>query len=129
MLNDARAFYRELGMDWRLDLLNEEARHAYKQIIVRLPRAEVPAGRPLKEDEWVAVRWRISARDDDDFRNKGERRRHRLLRLLSEADAQNAAPRVHDLARALGVSPKTIKRDLAALRSQGAVVHTRGSRG
>jgi tetratricopeptide (TPR) repeat protein len=129
MLNDARAIYRELGMDWKLDRLDEESQDAYKQIIVRLPRAEAPAGRPLKADEWVAVRWRIAVRSDDDFWNKGERRRHRLLRLLREADAQNAAPRVHDLARALGVSPKTIKRDLAALRSQGAVVHTRGSRG
>ena len=56
------------------------------------------------------------------------RRRHRLQRLLTEAEAQGAAPTVDDLARALGVSRATVKRDLAALRQAGMAVRTRGAR-
>ena len=43
-------------------------------------------------------------------------RRTRLARLLREAQAQGATPTVAQLAEVLGVSTRTIKRDLAALR-------------
>ncbi len=43
-------------------------------------------------------------------------RRAQLARLLEEARAQGAAPTNADLARALGVSTRTIQRDRAALR-------------
>jgi DNA-binding SARP family transcriptional activator len=43
-------------------------------------------------------------------------RRVRLARLLAEAQAQGATATVADLALALDVSPRTIQRDLAALR-------------
>jgi predicted DNA-binding transcriptional regulator YafY len=43
-------------------------------------------------------------------------RRARLERLLEEAQAQGAAPSSADLAHALGVSRRTVQRDLAALR-------------
>ncbi len=97
-------------------------------IQMRLARADAPTGRPLREDEWVTVRWTVHAPEDDAIEHKVARRRHRLQRLLTEAEAQGAAPTVDDLARALGVSRATVKRDLAALRQAGMAVRTRGAR-
>ncbi|QYJ03185.1 DeoR/GlpR family DNA-binding transcription regulator [Nocardioides panacisoli] len=52
----------------------------------------------------------------------GTRARHaELLRLLGEGLTS-----VDDLARAAGVSPSTVRRDLARLREQGAVARTYG---
>ena len=96
---------------------------------VRLPRRDAPTGRPLRDDEWVTVTWTLSAPEDGRAQGKTSRRRHRLLRLLEEARAQNAAPTVPHLAEALNASPRTIERDLAALRAQGHETPTRGARG
>ncbi len=95
---------------------------------VRLPAADAPIGRPLHDDEWVTVTWTLSAPDDAAVVGKVDRRRHRLLRLLREAAAQGAAPTIHDLAEALKVGDRTIKRDLAALRAAGHPTPTRGHR-
>ena len=48
------------------------------------------------------------------------------MRLVQEAQEQAAAPTVGHLALALGVSDRTIKRDLAALRDSGHIIATRG---
>ncbi len=95
---------------------------------VRLPSASAPTGRPLRNDEWVEVTWTIAAPEDDDFPDPAVQRRHRLLRLLRQAAEQSAAPTVAALADALGVATRTIKRDLAALRTEGHPVATRGHR-
>jgi DNA-binding SARP family transcriptional activator/DNA-binding transcriptional ArsR family regulator len=95
----------------------------------RLPRADAPTGRPLRDDEWVEVMWTLDAPEDTSIPRKTARRQHRLLRLVREAAEQGAAPTVDHLAAALGVSRATIKRDLAALRKAGYEVRTRGSRG
>ena len=106
-----------------------EAYHRLGQVVqVRLPRADAPLGRPLRADEWVMVQWTVHAPEDERIGNKVARRRHRLQRLLKEAEAQGAAPTVDDLAEALGVSRATIKRDVAALRREGLAVRTRGAR-
>jgi DNA-binding transcriptional ArsR family regulator len=96
--------------------------------VIRLPRAGVPSGRPLRDDEWVDVHWAVTEPEDDEISNKVARRRRRLLRLLNEAKEQGAAPTVDDLAMALSVSQSTIKRDLAILRQSGHSADTRGSR-
>jgi len=98
------------------------------RVSFRLPRDDAPTGRPLCNDEWVEVTWTVVAPEDEAIPGKKARRRHRLLCLLREAGEQGAAPRVDDLAIALRVSPKTIKRDLAALRQAGHDVRTRGTR-
>ncbi len=95
---------------------------------VSLPHADAPTGRPLREDEWVNVAWTVEAPEDDAIQGKKARRQHRIRRLLREAGARQASPRVKDLAAALDVSRRTIKRDLAALRREGYDVETRGSR-
>ncbi|MEM8536044.1 MAG: DeoR family transcriptional regulator, partial [Chloroflexota bacterium] len=52
---------------------------------------------------------------------------HQLQRLCHEAEQQHAIPTIEALAKALTVSPKTIQRDLTALRQQGCYTITRGS--
>jgi len=79
---------------------------------VRLPA--VRGGEPLR------VRWTVDAGPADAALKRAQGaialRRVRLARLLEEAQTQGAAPSTADLARALGVSRRTIQRDMAALR-------------
>lgn len=94
---------------------------------VRLPRVEAPLGRVLLDDEWKEVSWTLYSPEDETISGKTARRQHQLLRMLDEAKAQGALPTLEHLAAALGVSVRTIKRDLAALREAGHVIETRGS--
>jgi|GEM_PF-1826305 len=68
----------------------------------------------------VSVTWTLDAGPADLAlkRSKGAiaLRRSRLARMLREAESQGARPTIQHLANALDVSPRTIKRDLAALR-------------
>ena len=93
---------------------------------VRLPCANAPTGRPLRDEEHVTVTWTVNAPGDNEICPKTARRRHRILRLLAEAQAQGAAPRDKDLAEALSVSLPTIRRDMATLRAEGHTLPTRG---
>ncbi|MDH7486597.1 MAG: tetratricopeptide repeat protein [Anaerolineae bacterium] len=129
-VEEARSLFQQLGMAGDLACLDQDvtSRLPADRVKVRLPRAGVPTGRPLREDEWVTVAWTLAAPTDDAIAGKTPRRQHRLLRLLREAEAQGAAPTVDDLAAALQVSRATLKRDLATLRATGQAAHTRGSR-
>ena len=98
-----------------------------KRIQVALPHVDAPTGRPLRPDEIVDIHWTVESVEDKAISGKKQRRQHQLLRLLREAEAQNAAPTIQDLAAALQVSPATIKRDLVALRKAGHETPTRGS--
>jgi DNA-binding transcriptional ArsR family regulator len=130
LLAEARTLFEQMGMAGDLIDLNRDAGPTQPhRISTRLPLASAPTGRPLATDEWVEVTWTLAAPEDDARPGKVARRQHRLLRLLSEASAQGAAPTVTDLAQALGVSRATIKRDLAALRRAGQAARTRGGRG
>ena len=88
-------------------------------IIVHLAHKDAPLGRPLTADEIVTVSWTVCDVIDDLYENKAERRRHVIQRLLAEATAQDAAPTDDDLAKALGVSRRTILRDMEALAAAG----------
>jgi DeoR/GlpR family transcriptional regulator of sugar metabolism len=76
----------------------------------------------------ITITWTISLPNDERIASKIERRRQRLLRLLSEADAQGGSPTIGDLSQAIGASEATVRRDLNALRSDGHTINTRGSR-
>ncbi len=93
--------------------------------VVRLPRIGAPTGRPLRDNEFLNITWTRSEPKDDMVSNKSERRKRQLERLLHEAIEQGAAPSVDDLARLLGASRATIKRDIVELRHSGNPVETR----
>ncbi|HSM02565.1 MAG TPA: AAA family ATPase [Acidimicrobiia bacterium] len=97
-------------------------------VLVRLPSNDAPAGRTLTPDDFLQVEWTIHDPSDKDIDDRLERRRRRIVRLIDEAEQQNAAPTVDDLANAIGASSATIRRDLAALRAAGERAATRGSR-
>ncbi len=105
----------------------EYERHFEKTTRITLPRVGSPIGRPLRADEQVDVTWTVSEPDDWSCETAAERRRRRLARLIEQADAQGGATRISDLAGALSVSERTIKRDLADLRAAGADLRTRRS--
>jgi DNA-binding transcriptional ArsR family regulator len=98
---------------------------------VQLARKGVPRGRPLRPDELVEVVWTIDPPEqvESGAASKSTTRQERLRRLCEEAAAQGAEPTVGDLANALGVTARTVDRDIAALRAAGTVLVTRGSAG
>jgi len=102
--------------------------HEPRRLTVRLPRADAPTGRPLRDDEYATVTWTVETPEDKTVADNADRRQARLGRLLREAAEQGAAPTVDDLAAALAVSQPTVRRALAALRRAGRPVETRGSR-
>ncbi len=81
---------------------------------------EAPAARG---DARLRVRWTVDAGPADAALKHAQGaialRRARLSRLRREAEAQGAHPTIAQLAEALNVSARTIKRDLAALRDDG----------
>jgi hypothetical protein len=99
----------------RVILVAMEARHgqALAQTMQREVIWTVDAG---QEDYEVQMEYGVAAM-----------RRQRIQRLLSEAVAQNAVASQEDLARALQVSVRTIKRDCAYLAGQGIFLPTRGN--
>jgi hypothetical protein len=99
---------------------------------VLLARRGIPRGRPLRPEELVEVVWTIEPPDEREVgvaANKAAARQERLRRLCAEATAQGAEPTVGDLANALGVTARTVDRDIAALRAAGEILATRGSTG
>jgi len=100
------------------------------QLRVRLPSADAPGRGRAALGETVTVVWTVDAGEEDAAllarEGKVALRRHRILRLLAEAEAVGALPTVADLAGALNVSPRTIRADLSALRSRGHSVRTLG---
>ena len=104
------------------------AAHQPQRQRVELPIEQAPVGRPLNPEEVITVEWTVHDPSDEKIEDRIELRRHKILRLLTEAQEAGASPTVAHLADALGSSDATIRRDLAALRSQGIDVTTRGSR-
>lgn len=97
---------------------------------VILAARDAPHGRPLDETETVEVIWTLDAGEEDlrvlNAHGSISLRRIRILRLLDEALAQEAAATQEDLARALHTSVSTIKRDFEALRAEGHYLPSRG---
>jgi len=91
---------------------------------------QAPHGRPLTETDMVEVVWTIDAGLEDAEvlrrQGKGGLRQVRIVRLIEEALDQGGAPTIEDLAKALAVTPRTIKRDLVVLEGKGFVIKTRG---
>jgi tetratricopeptide (TPR) repeat protein len=92
---------------------------------VRLARAAAALGRRLGASDYVDVTWTVQAPDDELISTATGRRRHVLRRLLDEAQAQGGSPTDDDLAQVLGVSRRTIERDMSALQAAGLAPATR----
>jgi DNA-binding SARP family transcriptional activator/predicted ATPase len=83
------------------------------KITAHLPRQGTPLhGRPIRADELIPVTWTIETPQDGAVKNKKARRRKQIRRLLQEAAAQGAIPLQKEIADALQVSERTIRRDL-----------------
>jgi len=98
---------------------------ASTRLDVRLVRAGTPLGRPVTDDELVEVAWTLSRPGDESCTDRTSRRHRVLVRLLREAIEHGAAPTDDDLARAVGVSRRTIVRDMELLGDRGAALATR----
>jgi hypothetical protein len=100
------------------------------KVRVILARQGAPLGRPLGDTELIDVIWTVDngAEDADVLARYGSEalRRVRILRLLDEAVAQDAAATFEDLARVLHVSRRTLQRDATLLRLKGYALPTRG---
>lgn len=88
-------------------------------------------GKRLSETATKQIMWTIDGGDSDSeiLMSQGRQslRRVRIQRLLDEAVAQGALASQEDLAQALEVSVRTIKRDCAALQQAGVWLPLRGS--
>ena len=92
-----------------------------------MPLAAAPTGRPLRDDEYADVTLTASLPEDWYETDPGARRQIRILRIYDEAAQHGATARILDLAHILGVSDRTIKRDLVELRERGHSPQTRRS--
>jgi biotin operon repressor len=99
------------------------------QIICHFPKATEPAGKPLRDCQYVTVRLTLCAADDAEFlarRGTKALRRRRLKRMCDEAVAQGGPATQEDMAVLLGCHRSTISRDIAEIKAQGSEAVTRG---
>lgn len=89
-----------------------------RKIFISLARREAPLGRLLRSEEYIAVNWTVYAPEDEAFRDKTAQRHYRLKRLFREAEAYGVTPTDDDLSNALGVSRRTILRDMQTLSNE-----------
>jgi hypothetical protein len=101
------------------------------QMRVILLTHTAPHGRALNQTATQEVTWTVNAGKEDQEVEKqhgaSALRQTRIQRLLGEAVDQGAVATQEDLAQALQVSVRTIKRDCAALQKQGIYLPTRGN--
>lgn len=88
-------------------------------------------GKPRNETATKQILWTIDGGESDSeillSQGRQSLRRVRIQRLLDEAVEQGALASQEDLAQALEVSVRTIKRDCAALQQAGVWLPLRGS--
>lgn len=100
------------------------------QVRVLLTALEAGHGRPLRQAALREVVWTIDAGQEDrqvqQEHGIAGLRQVRIQRLVDEALAQGGVASQEDLAQALHVSVRTIKRDCKAIAAQGIVLPTRG---
>jgi hypothetical protein len=107
-----------------------ELKGAGRQPVI-LAKREAGSGRPLRETELIQVSWTVDTGPED--RQVGQvygqkaLRQVRVQRLLLEALEQGAVASQEDLAQALQVTVRTIKRDFAELQKQGLYLPSRGN--
>jgi DNA-binding transcriptional regulator YhcF (GntR family) len=100
------------------------------QIVVLLAARQAGVSRPLRATPKQRVQWTVDAGASDRalLRKHGSSglRQMRLQRLVSEALEQGGVASQEDLANALAVDVRTIKRDFKALQERGILLTSRG---
>lgn len=100
------------------------------QVRLVVSSLKAPFGPPLVETDKVEVTLTVDAGAEDavikDREGSAGLRQGRILRLLEEALEQGGVLTQEDLARALNVDVRTIRRDVRVLREEGHLVHSRG---
>jgi DNA-binding transcriptional regulator YhcF (GntR family) len=100
------------------------------QIVVLLAERRAGVSRPLSATPKQRVHWTVDAGASDRavlrLHGSSGLRQMRLQRLVSEALEQGAVASQEDLANALGVDVRTIKRDFKALQGRGILLTSRG---
>lgn len=100
------------------------------QVRAILAKRQATAAHSLRDTPTIQVIWTVDAgREDQEVlleHGSCALRRVRIERLLAEAMEQGAVATQEDLAHALHVSLRTIKRDWVALQGEGAYLPTRG---
>ena len=101
------------------------------QMRVILARRDAGHGRGLTETPMTEVSWTVDAglEDHEVLKQHGRMalRQAQILRLANEALDQGAVATQEDLAYALQVSVRTVKRACAQLQAQGFEIPTRGN--
>lgn len=101
------------------------------QIRLVVASMRAPFGPPLAETDKIEVTLTVEA-GAEDARVKAQEgsaglRQGRILRLTEEALEQGGVLTQEDLARALQVDVRTVRRSVQALKTQGHLVQTRGA--
>jgi hypothetical protein len=100
------------------------------QVRLVVASLKAPFGPPLAETDKAEVTLTVDAGADDvavkAHAGLEGQRRGRILRLTAEALEQGGVLTQEDLARALGVEARTIRRDVQSLKAEGHLIHTRG---
>ncbi len=113
------------------NLVSRAEPRAAGQIRVVLAKRQAGHGRALKETETMTATWSVDAGVEDRqvWLQHGAKalRQVRVQRLLLEAVEQGAAATQEDLAQALNVSVRSIKRDFEELQAQGHYLPSRGN--
>lgn len=123
-----RQFFSQVPLNRVIVEAHDRLTQTQRRATVTLARIAAPLGRTLAASDLITVTWTLHTPDDELIPQPAERRRHVLRRLVAEAQAQGAAPTDDDLAAALGVSRRTIERDMAALMATGQAPATRRRR-
>ncbi|NLY89807.1 MAG: DUF1670 domain-containing protein [Firmicutes bacterium] len=92
-------------------------------------KKSVPSGTPLSRSQHIEVELTLTAPEDEEILQRhgvAGLRRHRLKRLVAEANQAGATLTYEDLANILTCSLSTICRDIAELHRKGEFVGTRG---
>jgi hypothetical protein len=100
------------------------------QILYPAVKADEPAGKALKDCQYVMVRLTLFAQSDLAFQQQHglkELKKHILHRITEEADAQGAPLTYEDLSRLLLADRKTIGQYIQELRAEGKTIVTRAT--
>jgi len=100
------------------------------QVRLVVTSLKAPFGPPLEETDKVEVTLTVDAGVEDAGVRRREKaeglRQGRILRLTEESLEQGGLLTQEDLARALGVTARTIRRDVRILKREGHLIQTRG---